>query len=141
MLVMPERKQRYTLFPDQRAISDVALHLADYVRGNMMQYDVNELGDLRLAQAEFEQLTAAVKARDGHGWSKAYREGSVKQIAEELLQLLQEWELASVEADTGMVILKAGFARMVGTYPRDYERSIQNTQQAMKDGGDEDERK
>src|SRR5690606_34890765 len=68
MLVLPERKQRYTFFPDQRAISDIALHFAAMIREKMQFYDIDEFGNIRLTIAEIEQLVSELKASQGHGW-------------------------------------------------------------------------
>lgn len=121
MLVMPERKQRYTLFPDQKAIMNVALHFQTYLRGEIGAYSINALGEVKLTMAEFSQITGTVKGIYGQGWSKKYRDMSYNLIAEELLQLYKDWELATVEADSDMIILKPAIARMVGHYPKDFE--------------------
>lgn len=120
MLVMPERKQRYTLFPDQKAIMNIALHFQSYLRENLDQYTMNPMGEIKLTTAEFAQLLETVKKLYGHGWSKKYRDMSYTNIAEELLQLYKDWEMAEVESDTGMLVLKPAIARMIGHYPKDY---------------------
>ncbi|WP_461182014.1 TIGR02678 family protein [Virgibacillus kimchii] len=124
MLVMPERKQRFTLFPDQKAIMNVALHFQTYIREHPDLYTINALGEIRLTMAEFSQLAGTVKQLYGRGWSKKYRDMSYAMIAEELLQLYKEWEMAAVEPDTEMIILKPAIARMTGHYPKDYEVEV-----------------
>lgn len=120
MLVMPERRQRYTLFPDQKAIMNIALHFQMYIRKTINQYSINPMGEIKMTSAEFAQLLGTVKKIYGHGWSKKYRDMSYVGIAEELLQLYKEWELAVVEVDTGIFVLKPAIARMIGHYPSAY---------------------
>ncbi|WP_070121704.1 TIGR02678 family protein [Bacillus marinisedimentorum] len=120
LLVLPERKQRYTLFPDQKGITDIALHVADWIRADMEKYPFNEMGEIRLTLAEFEQLVADIKEAQGHGWSKLYRESSPGHISGELIKLLSEWELAFTEPESGILVLQSGFGRMIGRYPGDY---------------------
>ncbi|GAE94835.1 hypothetical protein JCM21714_4029 [Gracilibacillus boraciitolerans JCM 21714] len=120
LLAMTERKQRYTLFPDQKAIMNVALHFQDYLREHREHYSINAMGEIRITNNEFTQLIDIVKSQYGHGWSKKYREMTYTAIALELLQLYKEWELADVEDDTGMLVLKPAIARMTGHYPKDY---------------------
>lgn len=120
MLVLPERKQRYTLFPNQKAIMNIALHFQFYLRERKDHFTINSLGEIKLTAADFTQLADAVKKVYGHGWSKKYREMSYTTIADELLQLYKEWEIAEVEGDTGMLVLKPAIARMTGAYPSDY---------------------
>lgn len=119
-MVLPDREQRYTLFPDQKAIMNIALHVQAYIRESMSSYQINSLGEIKITSAEFAQLIEIVKKRYGHGWSKKYRDLTYAAIAEELLQLYIEWEMASLEEDTGMIILMSAIARMTGHYPNDY---------------------
>jgi uncharacterized protein (TIGR02678 family) len=124
MLVLPERKQLFTLFPDQKAIMNVALHFQTYIRENIDLYTVHSLGEIKLTMAEFTQISKTVKKIYGHGWSKKYRDMPYVNVAEELLQLYKEWEMAAVEKDMGMVVLKPAIARMTGHYPADYETEV-----------------
>ncbi|MDC3414689.1 TIGR02678 family protein [Aquibacillus sp. 3ASR75-11] len=119
-LVMEERKQLYTLFPDQKAIMDIALHFARFLRDTMNQYDRNVLGEIKMTSADFIQLITRLKDQYGHGWSKQYRDLTSKRVSEELLQLLKEWELVVVEPDTGMLVIKSALGRVSGHYPTDY---------------------
>ncbi|MBN8208910.1 TIGR02678 family protein [Bacillus sp. NTK071] len=125
MLVLDERKQLYTLFPDQKTIMDIALHVASHIRSMMEELPVNEMGEIRFTLSEFELLMADIKNKDGHGWSKKYRDSSAKQLTEELLQLLVEWELAYIEHESSMLVLQSGFGRMVGYYPAEYVKEAQ----------------
>lgn len=124
MLVMPERKQRYTLFPDQKAIMSIALHFQTYLREHISQYAINTLGEIKLTAAEFPQLVKVIKDQYGHGWSKKYRDLGYATIAEELLQLYKEWEMVFVEENTGMIILKPTMGRMTGHYPEDFAMEV-----------------
>src|SRR5690625_5306082 len=60
LLVSEERKQELTLFPDQKAIMDVALHFANYIRSNKEKFPPNELGNIRS-----EEHTSELQSR-GH---------------------------------------------------------------------------
>ncbi|MFC0015403.1 MULTISPECIES: TIGR02678 family protein [Allobacillus] len=125
-LVLTERKQRYTLFPDQKAIMSIALHVQAYIRERLDRYEMNSMGEIKVTVTEFAQIVEDVKAQYGHGWSKQYREMTYTAIADELLQLYKEWEMVSMEEDTRMVILKPAIARMVGHYPKDYLAEVKD---------------
>src|SRR5690625_5155839 len=88
LLVSDERKQELTLFPDQKAIMDVALHFASYIRENKEQFQPNELGNIRITQVRFEQTVKELHAMYGKGWSKQYREGSIAATMSDLLDVL-----------------------------------------------------
>lgn len=124
LLALPERKQRYTLFPDQRAITNIALHVQRHMIEHQDAYEISSFGEIRLTLAEFNQLVETVKEHDGHGWSKKYREMSYSSIAEELLALYKDWEMAAIDEGTNMLILYPAIARMTGHYPADYLKEV-----------------
>lgn len=127
LLTLPEKKRRYTLLPDQRGISDVALHMMAYLRSEKV-WEVTELGTIRLPSSMFNQIVRETKEVYGHGWSKQHREETVEETAKQLLELWQEWDLVNIEEDTGMICIQSGAGRMVGHYPKAYlmERSERN---------------
>ncbi|SHG51320.1 TIGR02678 family protein [Ornithinibacillus halophilus] len=119
-LVLNERKQRYTLFPDQKGIMNIALHFQAYFRSHMDNSSVNAMGEIKLTPVEYSQMIQKIKDAYGHGWSKRYRDMSHTNIAEELIQLYKDWEMLVVEAETGILVFKSIIGRMVGYYPSDY---------------------
>jgi len=121
MLTLPERKRRYTLFPDQRVISSIALQVMTTIRSE--EVDVNELGQLRLPLSAFTELVRRVKETWGHGWSKVHREESVSETARQLIELWFEWELVTVDQEMEILIIKPGAARLIGHYPKDFIES------------------
>lgn len=123
MLVAEERKQELTLFPDKKAISDIALHFAAFVRqSETLQADA--LGNIYVTPIQLEQIVKTLHRTKGHGWSKQYREGTIKTTTKELMQLLQHWEMAVQNSETGEYMLRPLLGRAVGKYPRKYEESL-----------------
>ena len=122
MLVAPERKARWTLFPDSRAIADIALHFASLVRKLKEEQDipVQYDGSLRLTQADYRSWVDLCYRQYGHGWSKQYREARLVDLASDLLELLMEWQMAAVDDDTGVVALKPLLVRLAGKYPKEF---------------------
>ncbi|WP_407271613.1 TIGR02678 family protein [Radiobacillus sp. PE A8.2] len=127
-LVLPERKQRYTLFPDQKAVMSIALHFAAYLRERLGEYEISALGEIKLTTTEFTQMVEAIKGLYGHGWSKQYRDMSYTAVAEELLALFKEWEMIVAEADTGLLFIKPAIGRVVGHYPADFEMEVKGNE-------------
>ena len=99
----------------------IALHFQNYLRKHQEQFSIQAFGELKLTKAAFQQLMEGVKDVYGHGWSKKYREMPYPAIAKELFEMYQEWEMAEVESETGMLVFKPVIARMVGHYPSDYK--------------------
>ncbi len=123
MLTLSENKKMYSIYPDNRAISDIALQFAGIIREEKeaddipLQYD----GSLCLTPVDFEKRVGYCKERYGAGWSKQYREAPVHETARDLLELLMDWRMASQEETTGVISLHPLLARTVGRYPGDFE--------------------
>lgn len=120
LLVTDERKQELTLFPDQKAIMDVALHFASYLRDHIETYLPDEFGNIHLTHTMFEQIMKEVHLIFGKGWSKQYREGSISTTMNELLDVLFDWEMLDIEEMTKAYIIKPLLGRLYGKYPRKF---------------------
>lgn len=118
-LTLSERKRRYTLFPDQRGISDAALHVMAHMRSRNDMVPT-ELGTIRLPVSIFESVVREAKEIYEHGWSKQHRDETVRETTKEILKLWREWELAEEEPENGIIVVKAGAGRMIGHYPKAY---------------------
>ncbi|MFZ3576859.1 TIGR02678 family protein [Virgibacillus sp. DJP39] len=120
LLVADEKKQELTLFPDQKALADIALHFASYLRAELETYSPDSFGNIRLTRVAFEQITAILHKRFGEGWSKQYREGTTASTTNELIALLVDWEMLEKESDTNAFIVKPLIGRFSGHYPKDF---------------------
>ncbi|MFZ5945985.1 MAG: TIGR02678 family protein [Bacillota bacterium] len=124
LLTIEEKKARYTLFPDNKAISDVILQFAKLVRDEKEREDipVQYDGTLRLTPVDFQKWVGKCKQDFGHGWSKQYREAAVSETARELLAVLIDWQMACLDGETGIICLKPLLARTIGKYPPDFTK-------------------
>lgn len=122
MLVAPEYDHELTLFPDQKGICDLTLQLSAYLREQWEEpgWKMDKTGCVTLTAVEFVQTVKALKETCGAGWSKQYREGLVKQTAQELLEFLTGWKMAAVDHETHQVRLRPALARLTGAYPKDF---------------------
>ncbi|MEN3003935.1 TIGR02678 family protein [Dehalobacterium formicoaceticum] len=122
LLTLPERRARFTLFPDNKAISDIALQFAQIVREQQQTMELPRQtdGSLQVTQVDFAKWVQICQERFGAGWSKQYREGDIPQIARDLLAHLIDWQMASRAGDTGTIILFPLLVRTVGKYPADF---------------------
>lgn len=122
LLTLQERRARFQLFPDQKAVMDIILQFANVIRERMDEYEINEFGTIRMTQVEFEQIIDYCIENYQHGWSKAYREMSMKQLTQEMLDIMTEWKLGYREEETNMIVLTSLLGRTVGKYPKDFKR-------------------
>lgn len=120
LLVADEKKQELTLFPDQKALADIALHFATYIREQMEEYPPDSFGNIRLTRVTFEQIIKELHTSHGEGWSKQYREGSLTSTTNELIALMVDWEMLGKETDTNAYIVKPLVGRFSGHYPKSF---------------------
>ncbi|KJS21399.1 MAG: cytosolic protein [Clostridiaceae bacterium BRH_c20a] len=130
LLTIEEKKAMYTLFPDNKAISDIVLQFANMVREekNSNAISLQLDGTLHLTPVDFQKWVSKCKDYYGHGWSKQYRELIVSETARELIAVLVDWQMADILDETGVIRLKPLLVRVVGKYPVDFSK-----------GGDSDE--
>jgi len=135
MLTAPERKALFTLFPDNRAISDIVLQFAAIVREKQKEEDipVQYDGSLCLTQVDFRKWVTCCKDKFGHGWSKQYREATISETAKDLLQVLVDWKMANEDGETRVIYLRPLLARTIGKYPKDF---INNSKQGADVNGE-----
>ena len=122
LLVSPERRGRLTLFPENRALAEIAMQLAVLARARWDALEPSERigGLLPLSAVEFEQLVVRCKEQYGAGWSKEYREALPSETAAALLDYLQCWRMAEQDLETGVVTLLPLLARVICRYPHDF---------------------
>ena len=122
LLVSPERKGRLTLFPENRALSDMTMQLAVLSRERWAALEEAERvgGGLSLSAVEFEQLVMKCKERYGNGWSKEYREALPAETAAALLDYLLRWQMAEQDSESGTITLLPLLARLGCRYPDDF---------------------
>ncbi|MCY0895356.1 MAG: TIGR02678 family protein [Alicyclobacillaceae bacterium] len=116
----PDLLAEMDLFPSQSASSDLVLLVANAVRtemaGGTAAYGVDELGAVRMTRGEFERILLALREMYEPYWTKDYREKSTTHLAEDVLQQMEDWNLATVDDATGVVLLPA-LSRFSGAYP------------------------
>lgn len=125
MLVSEEKKQELTLFPDQKAIMDVALHFAAYLREHQDIYPPDTFGRVRMSEITLTNVVRELHQQYANGWSKQYREGSVKMTMQELIDLLKDWEMLEQVTFTNDYVIKPLIGRLKGYYPKDFSADEQ----------------
>ncbi|PLR79073.1 TIGR02678 family protein [Bacillus sp. V3-13] len=120
MLTVSEPKSYQTIFPDQKASSDLILQLSTVIHMKKDQFTPNERGEILLTEGEFDQLIDELYDKFSAGWSKAYREASTTTIRRDLLNMMEAWLMAEVNPETGMILLKPLLGLLSGTYPKDF---------------------
>ncbi|CAM3615576.1 TIGR02678 family protein [Brevibacillus invocatus] len=127
MLVLHEKHQAATIFPDSRAISDVVLFFARTVREKTADgtCTIQKDGRILMTQVDYETLLHECKETYGHGWGKAIRDMSPKALSAQLLNELKLWGMAQEDGTDGLIVLMPSLGRIIARYPEDYEKKRQ----------------
>lgn len=122
MLVHHGRSLGRTLYPNTRAISDVVFFFAGTVRAAVeaSSFPLQNDGRLLLTQVDYEMLLNQCQAKYGHGWGKALREMSTKQLAHQLLEEMEAWRLAYRDKREQLIAIMPRLGRIMSQYPKDY---------------------
>lgn len=120
MLVTDERKQEYTLFPDQKALSNVMLHFATSVREQLDELMIDEQGNIRLSRVLLEQMMSKVYDQYKVGWSKQYREQSIQLTTKEMIEQLLAWDMLLYSPELDIYMIRPLLGRIIGVYPADF---------------------
>ena len=97
-----------------RGIHDIILHLSHYLR-ELSPEHVKQPMTIIQWQGHLEQLSKSTKA----GWTKEYREMSLKRLSERLLEEMTSWGMVKVDED-GLITVQSALFRHEGVYPADY---------------------
>ena len=97
-----------------RGIHDIIMHLSDYLR-ELSPEQVKQPMTINQWQGHLEQLSKNTKA----GWTKEYREMSLKRLSERLLEEMTSWGMVKVDED-GLITVQSALFRHEGVYPADY---------------------
>ncbi len=122
MLVLSDPKQRYTLFPDRKAICNVALHTMTLIRDEVENSEITELGTVRMPTARLDGLVRKAKEQYGHGWAKKHRDESPEATASQVTEFWKDWDMALLDEDARFVTIRPSVARFTAVYPADYEQ-------------------
>jgi uncharacterized protein (TIGR02678 family) len=120
LLTRQERSTKYTLFPDNRAICDIALQFAGLVLKQMNTENIQYDGTIKLSRVDFERWVELCKEQFSRGWSKQYREADPMEVADALFELLLEWKMAAQDSETAIISLYPLLVRTIGKYPSDF---------------------
>lgn len=129
MLISTERKIRLTLYPQTKAISDVALHFSALIRQKIIEKNIEPDKQLELSRLEFEKWVAECKALYCPGWFSGYREKALPDLKNELLEYLILWKLAGYDEETETIFLYPPIARVIGKYPNDFIKKADEEQE------------
>ncbi|MEA4883574.1 MAG: TIGR02678 family protein [Clostridia bacterium] len=135
MLVLSERKIRYTAYPDTKGISDISLQLATVVREALSAGELQRQPEetIRLTPVDFERLVMVCKSRYGPGWGVQHREAKLSEVARELEAFLIEWRFARKDPESGMILLMPALGRVTGEYPAEFEEKLTAADRAAKE--------
>ena len=111
LFTWPDLSSETELFPTQAAISDLVMLFAGELRRALREgrahYERDEQYNLLLTRSELEALLVRLRTRYGEYWSKEHREKTSRQLADDLLTHVTEWNLGAADGLGGVRLFPA----------------------------------
>lgn len=122
-LISKERNVTGQQHPNQKTISDIVLQFSAFIKGNLKTLSVNEFPEFEyiVGRREFDKWFEELQEEFGHGWSKEFRESYSEDVAEKVLEYLEDWKFAFNDVQTHSVVLYPPLVRVGGEFPREYK--------------------
>jgi len=119
-VILDPEKHYKEVFPDNKGISDVVLHLNGLVLEKLEENmrDGNDI--ITVSRTQFEGLVNECRGRFSSGWSKEYREMSEIKLADEIFHFMKSFSMAEEDPLGREIHLLPIIGKIVGTYPKDY---------------------
>ncbi|CAM3982579.1 TIGR02678 family protein [Cohnella lubricantis] len=115
----PELTGEAELFPTLSGASDLVLLLAGELRRQLNREDHSRYaepdGSIRLERSELEGILLKLHERSGMYWSKEFRESSSAELAEIVLEHLEQWGFGERE-DANHILVSPALARWNAEY-------------------------
>lgn len=123
LLISIERNVTGQQHPSQKTISDIVLQFSSFIKEKLKALSDNEFPKFEyiVGRREFDKWFEKLQEEFGHGWSKEFRESYSEEVAEKVLEYLEEWKFAFNDFQTHSVVLYPPLVRVGGEFPREYK--------------------
>lgn len=106
-------------YPETKFISKIAVLFGTYLRIKVQSGNIsfNEDGSLIISPVEFREILQELKDETGANWTKTYKEMSMREFRQELLDYLATWKLATITNENDIKIHDT-VARITGEFEK-----------------------
>lgn len=122
-LIFNDNKYMKAYLPDKNSnISDIVLQMCSIIREKVEagQLNVNSDDSITLTETEFYDIIEAVKEKFSQGWYKSYREKSINQLSNEIIEEMQLWKMIMWDEKLHSFTILPIAAKLIGEYPEDF---------------------
>ncbi len=123
MMIMNERRQIFSLFPDNKSITDIVLQFSGIIHEKLKQGElkIDLLGKIGVTKVDFIQLIQECQKQFSMGWTKKYREIGFNSLVDAVLNHLMDWKMAQLDRELDLIYLMPLLSRCTGSFPDDFE--------------------
>ncbi|SHF01767.1 TIGR02678 family protein [Caldanaerobius fijiensis DSM 17918] len=124
-LIFNDNKYMKAYLPDKNSnISDIVLQICSIIREKVEagQLNVNSDDSITLTETEFYGIIEAVKEKFSQGWYKSYREKSINQLSNEIIEEMQLWKMIMWDEKLHSFTILPIAAKLIGEYPEDFDK-------------------
>ncbi|KDR95006.1 TIGR02678 family protein [Peptoclostridium litorale DSM 5388] len=124
-VVLPQNKGYRGVFPQNSALSDIALQMNLIIREHVNEGVLKVSNDdvIRVSQYEFKGIVEKLKRRFVKGWSKEYRDMGFEKLYGSIVEYMKSFSMIRLEEYTGDVHIMPICGKIEGNYPEDFEKA------------------
>ena len=124
-VVLPQNKGYRGVFPQNSALSDIALQMNSMIIENVNDGTFNVKNDdvIVISQHEFTELVKELKKRFQRGWSKEFRDMGAENLHGRIVEYMKSFSMIRIEEYTGDVHIMPICGKVEGSYPKDFEKA------------------
>lgn len=121
-VVLGPDKYFKSMFPDNRAISDIVLQLNRMIRDRLDSGELVRRDDdiITLSKLQFVKMIEECRQFNIYGWSKEYREMPVDRLVSEIMQHMTGFGMLEVDSLEREVKILPLTGKITGRYPADF---------------------
>lgn len=127
MLVLPESHSFSDVFPNNKTISDIVLQMnmliRDYIERNLVTLEKNDSSTLSVV--DFEGIVIKLKEENSKGWSKEYREMAIDKLCLDIINFMEDFNMAEAINGGREIRLLPLCGKLVGAYSKDFKKKIE----------------
>lgn len=125
LVVLNRDKNMKDTFPGGKAISDVVLLFNSLIREkvNIEELKLRTDDSVIISRVHFANMVEELKLKFSSGWSKEYREKTLKALIEDIVQYMKDFNMLRALKDGKEVEILPLAGKVIGSYPQDFKEA------------------
>lgn len=123
-LILNPSKNFKDVFPSKKSVSDIVLQINTHIIKLVKSGEIEKREDdiINISKARFVRLLEDIREIYLSGWSKVYREMSLDKLFDEVVLFMKGFSMVEVLDDGREIRLMPLIGKLIGEYPKNFQR-------------------